>query len=133
MPTEEQEKIEELESKLKSANRESGDRRMEIKTLREDLENARGDSARLKREVYFVETLLDKVNVPVKAREQDLSGLAFDAMGQVTGEVDYTIPVPSPPVPRASGEAQSITLEDVKQMTPQEVSENWGTIRKLTI
>ena len=134
MPTGElEERIEELEAKLKSVNKESGDRRMEIKSLKDDLENARGEAARLKKEVFYVEKVLDKVNIPVKAREADLSGLGFDDDGVVTGEVDYTIPVPAPPIAKASGEVQTITLEDVKRMSPQEVNENWDAIRKINI
>ena len=77
--------------------------------------------------------VLSAHNVGFDVNEQDLSGLEISKDdGSVMGEFVYTAPEIKPELPRASGKAETLTLDDLDGMSADQINARWDEVLELS-
>ena len=82
------------------------------------------------RKSHALSTVLSKHNISFDVSKADMGGLKIEN-GQVSGEFSYTPPDPSrgkPPPVGDDAKSKPITMESIKQMTPDQINAQWKEV-----
>ena len=117
--------IADLQSKLRKSNAESAERRLKLGEMQSETD--------VWRKRHFVaESVLERHNIPFKTATANLSGLAVNDLGEIVGNFEYDPKTPKTEIPPASGGVESpITIDDIPNLSADEINNRWDEILKM--
>ena len=120
------ERVEILEAEiaeLKAHVKEQNERQAVIRRQRNDE----------RKKTHAMRAVLAAHNVNFDVSEADLSNLEIDKNdGSVVGEFHYEVPEIKPDLPRASGKAETLTLDDLDGMSADQINARWDEVLELS-
>ena len=82
---------------------------------------------------YAMMQVLNAHNVDFDPLEANLSGLEIEKnTGNILGNFEYEAKMPSADIPRASGKVETLTLDDIPNMTADQINARWDEIMELS-
>lgn len=126
-------KVAELEAKIAELTAQVTEQKAHISDQNQRQEGIRLQRNNERKKVYAMQAVLSAHNIGFDVNEQDLSALEISKDdGSVMGKFSYTAPEIKPELPRASGKAESLSLDDLDGMTQDQINSRWDEVLELS-